>query len=59
MDSSPLPSWQCFFCGVLYDETQGWPEEGIAVGTRWADIPEDWHCPECGAAKADFQMFEV
>jgi rubredoxin len=35
------------------------PEEGIAAGTRWADIPEDWACPDCGVAKADFDMEEV
>ena len=42
-----------------YDEEKGWPEDGIAPGTRWADIPEDWSCPDCGAAKADFEMVEV
>ncbi|MGV7904256.1 rubredoxin, partial [Mycobacterium kansasii] len=28
-------------------------------GTRWDDIPDDWSCPDCGAAKADFEMVEV
>ncbi|ROM34374.1 rubredoxin [Pseudomonas poae] len=54
-----MQRWQCFFCGVLYNEALGWPEEGIPAGTRWADIDEDWMCPECGAAKNDFQMIEV
>jgi len=52
-------TYQCFFCGYVYDEARGWPEDGIAPGTRWADIPDDWVCPECGAAKTDFEMVEV
>ncbi|MEU9025382.1 rubredoxin [Actinomadura sp. NPDC048394] len=51
--------WECVVCGFVYDEAQGWPEEDIAPGTRWQDIPDDWSCPECGAAKADFQMIEI
>ena len=51
--------WQCFFCGFIYDEAEGIPEDGIAPGTRWEDIPEDWSCPTCGAAKADFSMVEI
>ncbi|MGE0384939.1 MAG: rubredoxin [Gammaproteobacteria bacterium] len=48
--------WQCFFCGLIYDEAEGWPQDGIAPGTRWEDIPGSWVCPGCGAAKGDFQM---
>lgn len=51
--------WQCYSCGYFYDEELGAPHEGIAAGTAWADVPEDWICPECGAGKADFQMVEV
>ncbi|OFZ99338.1 MAG: rubredoxin [Betaproteobacteria bacterium RIFCSPLOWO2_02_FULL_62_17] len=54
-----MKSWQCIVCGFLYDEAQGLPEEGIKAGTRWADIPADWACPECGVAKADFEMVEI
>ena len=35
------------------------PDEGIAPGTRWEDIPMNWTCPECGARKEDFEMVEV
>ncbi len=51
----------CIQCGFEYDEAKGWPEDGIAPpGTRWDDIPpEDWSCPDCGAAKSDFDMVEV
>jgi rubredoxin len=51
--------WQCIVCGFVYDEAAGDPEHGIAAGTRWADVPGDWACPDCGVAKADFEMAEV
>jgi rubredoxin-NAD+ reductase len=50
--------WECTVCGFVYDEAQGMPEENIAPGTRWDDIPDDWACPDCGVAKADFRMIE-
>jgi rubredoxin len=56
---SDMKKWQCVICGFIYDEALGWPEEGIAPGTRWEDIPADWQCPDCGAAKADFEMIEL
>jgi len=42
-------------CGYVYDETQGDPDSGIAAGTKWEDIPEDWVCPICGAGKDQFE----
>src|ERR1700752_4193723 len=51
--------YRCLVCSFEYDEALGWPEDGIAPGTRWEDIPEDWSCPDCGAAKSDFEMIEV
>ena len=51
-----MNKWQCIVCGFIYDEAKGLPEDGIAAGTRWEDIPEDWACPDCGIAKADFEM---
>lgn len=51
--------WECLQCGYIYDEAKGDPEEGFPPGTRWADIPEDWECPDCGAAKTDFDMIEI
>lgn len=44
----------CSICGYVYDEEIGDPDSGIAPGTKWEDVPEDWNCPLCGAAKADF-----
>lgn len=51
--------WQCFFCGYIYDEALGWPEDGIGPGTRWADVPDDWVCPDCGVSKSNFEMIEI
>ncbi|WP_299772184.1 FAD-dependent oxidoreductase [uncultured Pseudoteredinibacter sp.] len=48
--------WECIVCGWVYDEAKGWPQDGIAPGTRWEDIPDDWVCPECGVGKDDFEM---
>ncbi|MBY4731085.1 rubredoxin [Cupriavidus pauculus] len=50
--------WVCIICGWVYDEATGWPEDGIAPGTRWEDIPDDWRCPECDVGKEDFAMVE-
>ncbi|NLP00362.1 MAG: rubredoxin [Clostridiaceae bacterium] len=44
----------CSICGFIYDEAKGIPEAGIAPGTAWEDIPEDWVCPLCGATKSEF-----
>ena len=51
--------YMCILCGYIYDEEKGEPEDGIAPGTRWDDIPNDWVCPECGASKDDFEMIEL
>lgn len=51
-------TWMCLICGLIYDEAAGLPDEGIAPGTRWEDVPMNWVCPECGARKADFEMVE-
>lgn len=54
-----MKKWQCAVCGYIYDEAAGDPENGIAPGTRWEDIPEDWSCPDCGVAKSEFEMIEL
>lgn len=47
-------TWQCGSCGFVYDEAEGWPSEGIAHGTPWAQVPDDWRCPDCSSSKDDF-----
>ena len=49
----------CIVCGFIYDESVGLPEEGIAAGTKWEDVPSGWTCPECGVGKSDFEMIEL
>ncbi len=51
--------WQCLLCSFQYDEANGMPQEGIAAGTRWEDVPDTWRCSDCGASKADFEMVIV
>ena len=47
--------YRCLTCSHVYDPAEGDPDGGIAPGTPFADIPDDWVCPECGATKADFE----
>lgn len=51
--------YMCVVCGWIYDEAAGLPSEGIPPGTRWADVPSDWRCPECNVGKADFVLCEL
>jgi rubredoxin len=46
----------CSVCGYVYDPEKGDPDQGIAPGTRFEDIPDSWTCPVCGAEKS---MFEI
>ena len=59
MSNEALKRFICLGCGFSYDETLGLSEHGIAPGTRWVDIPEDWHCPDCGTPKHRFEMVEI
>jgi rubredoxin len=51
-----MQKWRCTICQYVYDPAVGDPDSGIAAGTRFEDIPDDWYCPLCGASK---DMFEV
>ena len=50
-------SYICDACGYIYNEADGDPDGGLAPGTRYADIPDDWACPLCGVTKADFTLY--
>lgn len=54
-----MKKWLCIVCGWIYDEAKGWPADGIAPGTKWEDVPENWLCPDCLVTKADFEMIEI
>ncbi len=59
MSGNDYKAWMCIICGWIYEEAKGSPEDGLAPGTRWEDIPDDWVCPDCGAGKEDFDMIEL
>jgi len=50
--------WICRGCSMIYDPVVGDPDSGIAPGTPFEDIPDDWHCPICGAPKKSFIPYE-
>jgi rubredoxin len=58
-EGTAMNQYQCIVCGFIYDEAVGMPDEGIPAGTRWADIPSDWQCPDCGLSKAEFEMVQI
>ena len=49
---------ECQVCGYVYDSQVGDEENGIAPGTAFEDLPEDWTCPDCGVGKEDFEAVE-
>ncbi len=49
-----MKSYRCIVCGYIYEPEMGDPDSGIAPGTAFEDIPEDWQCPVCGVTKKDF-----
>lgn len=52
-----MQRYQCPQCGSIYDEALGCPHEGYPAGTKWADIPDDFSCPECFVRdKIDFEL---
>ncbi len=55
-EAAALPKWVCTVCGYVYDPAVGDPDGGIAPGTAFEDIPEDWVCPVCGASKDQFEL---
>ena len=48
----------CDVCGYIYDPEVGDPENGVAPGTPWEEVPEDWTCPLCGVGKDQFSEEE-
>lgn len=50
---------QSVVCGFLCDAAIGMPSEGAKPGGRWAYMPGDWECPDCGVANSEFEMVEI
>ncbi|MDY6065743.1 MAG: rubredoxin [Finegoldia sp.] len=53
-----MKKYVCDLCGYVYDPAEGDADANIAANTAFEDLPEDWVCPICGAAKSDFSPVE-
>ncbi len=53
-----MDKYVCDVCGYVYDPAAGDPDNGVEPGTAFADLPDDWECPICGASKDDFSKQE-
>ena len=51
-----MNKYQCTLCGYIFDEEQGCPDQGILLGTKREDVPENFVCPECGDGKNMFEL---
>ena len=50
-----MTKYVCKICGYIYDPAEGDPDNGVAPGTAFADLPEDWVCPLCAVCKDEFE----
>ncbi|MGE5495725.1 MAG: rubredoxin [Burkholderiales bacterium] len=50
-----MKSYECTVCGYVYDPAEGDPDNGVAPGTAFEDLPEGWVCPMCGAGTSMFE----
>jgi rubredoxin len=54
-DGEQVSRYRCEVCDYVYDEARGEPREGLPAGTPWAEVPDDWCCPDCSVReKVDF-----
>jgi rubredoxin len=53
-----MDKWLCVPCDYIYDPAEGDAEAGIAPGTAFEDLPDDWECPICGVGKEEFEKIE-
>jgi rubredoxin len=51
-----MDKYRCVVCNYIYDPAEGDPDAGVAPGTAFEDIPDDWVCPLCGADKSNFEV---
>ena len=56
MEEFVMKKYVCEVCGYVYDPAAGDPDNGIAPGTAFEDLPDTWSCPECGAGKDEFSV---
>ena len=53
-----MAKYECTACGYVYDPELGDPDGGIAPGTPFEKLPDDWVCPVCGLGKSEFEKIE-
>ena len=53
-----MQKWQCTVCGYVYDPAEGDVENGVAPGTSFEDLPDEWVCPVCGSGKEMFEQVQ-
>lgn len=53
-----MKKYICDVCDYIYDEEKGDPDNGVAPGTAWENVPDDWLCPLCGVPKTDFSLLK-
>ena len=58
VEAIKAPKYRCTVCGYVYDPELGDPDGGIKPGTPFEELPDDWVCPVCGAAKSQFERIE-
>lgn len=51
-----MQKYECQVCSYIYDPEIGDEENGVAPGTSFEDLPEDWVCPDCGVGKEEFEV---
>lgn len=58
LDKEVIMIYVCDTCGYEYDPAKGDPDNGVAPGTKFEDLPDDWTCPVCGVGKDEFSPKE-
>jgi rubredoxin/flavin reductase (DIM6/NTAB) family NADH-FMN oxidoreductase RutF len=53
-----MPKYRCTVCGYIYDPEKGDPDSGVKPGVAFENLPDDWVCPVCGAAKSEFEKLD-
>lgn len=53
-----MDKYVCTVCGYIYDPAVGDPDNRVAEGTSFADVPDTWVCPLCGVGKDQFEKTE-
>lgn len=55
VEVNTLKKYVCIICGYIYDEEAGDPDNGVAPGTKWENVPDEWVCPLCFVGKDQFE----